>query len=371
MSESVDRVRVSIESAGRGRSIIVRRVSSRSSGRPSRTFEVPPPERPVARAKSAPTFAVVIATYQSEATIAAAIESVLAQTRPADAIIVCDDGSTDGSAAALAPYRDRITLIRQENAGPAAARNTAARAAHSDFVVILDSDDVYEQERLEAIAELATLRPDIDLISTDVVGELDGKALELESEIVRFPTDVESQRREILRHSFLTCPAIRRERLLSIGGYDEAFRYGGEDWDLWIRLIRSGSLAGLVNEPLYVYRLRADSLTGDNARSRYQRVAVLEKHRGDPSLSVQELAIVDEGIRLHSRDAVLIEAQQAILERSSRARRLALRIVTGRSFSLRSRLKAMLSFAAPGLSRRFLMRRIESSPTGGFSLRDR
>jgi GT2 family glycosyltransferase len=345
-------------------------VSSRSSGRPSRTFEVPPPERPITRAQSAPTFAVVIAAYQSEETIAAAIESALAQTRPADAIIVCDDGSTDGTAAALAPYHDRITLIRQENAGAAAATNSAARTTDADFIVILDSDDVYRPERLEAIAELATQRPDIDLISTDVVAELDGTALELESEIVRFPTDVESQRREILRHSFITCPAIRRERLLAAGGYDESFRIG-YDWDLWIRLIRSGSLAGLVNEPLYVYRLRADSLTGDNARSRYQRVAVLEKHRGDPSLSAQELAIIDEGIRLHGRDAVLIEAREAILERRSGARRLALRIVTGRGFSLRSRLKAMLSLAAPGLSRRFLVRRIESSPTGGVSLRDR
>jgi glycosyltransferase involved in cell wall biosynthesis len=312
----------------------------------------------------------VIAAYQAASTIVAAVESALAQTRAADEIIVCDDGSTDGTGAVLAPFGDRITLIRQENTGAAAATNAAARAARSDYIVILDSDDVYRPERLEAIAELATLRPDLDLISTDVVAEIDGVLLERESEIVRFPVQVAAQRFEILRHSYITCPAIRRERLLAIGGYDEDFRIG-YDWDLWIRLIRGGSLAGLVNEPLYVYRLRSDSLTGDSARSRHQRIVVLQKHRADPTLTAQERAIVEQGIRLHSRDAALIEARQAIIERRPRARRLALRVVGGRGFSFRSRLKAALSVLAPSLSRHLLERRIAASPSGGVSLRDR
>jgi GT2 family glycosyltransferase len=346
-------------------------VSAHLSGRFAAAFEVPQPAQPVAPAERTPTFAIVIAAYQAEATIAEAVESALAQTCSPDEIVVCDDGSTDGTGAILASYGDRITLIRQENRGEGAARNAAIRAAHSDFVVFLDADDTFLPGRIEAIAELATLRPDIDVVSTDVVAELDGVPLERESDIVRFPADAESQRAEILRHSYLTCPAVRRERLLAIGGFDDTLPSGSEDWDCWIRLIRGGMLAALVNEPLYVYRLRDDSLTGDPARARHMRLAVLEKHRADPSLSAQERAVIDEGIRLHSRDATLIEARQAILRRSPDARRLALRIVAGRSFSLPSRLKAVLSLVAPGLSRRFLVRRIEASPTGGVSLRDR
>lgn len=96
--------------------------------------------------------AAVIPCYQHERFIGAAIESVLAQTRPPDRFLVVDDGSRDSSAAVVAGYAARgVELLRQENAGAHATLNRAiARVAEDcDVVAILNSDDTWEPARLE------------------------------------------------------------------------------------------------------------------------------------------------------------------------------------------------------------------------------
>lgn len=116
---------------------------------------------------SSPTFSIVIAAYEAAATIAAAVESALEQTRPAAQVIVVDDGSRDEIDTALSPFIDRIVFIRKENGGGASARNAGIAVAECDYLAILDADDRYDSRRLEALAELAEDRPDLDLVTTD------------------------------------------------------------------------------------------------------------------------------------------------------------------------------------------------------------
>jgi CDP-glycerol glycerophosphotransferase len=87
---------------------------------------------------------VVVPVYQVEAYLAACLDSLLAVRYPHLEIVVVDDGSTDGSAAIAESYRardDRIRVVRQENAGLGAARNTGIREATGDLVTFVDSDD--------------------------------------------------------------------------------------------------------------------------------------------------------------------------------------------------------------------------------------
>src|SRR5688500_8177111 len=92
---------------------------------------------------------VVIPTYNYGRFIAHAIRSVLAQTRPADEIIIVDDGSTDDTTDAVKQFGENVKYVRQENAGVCAARNRGVRESTGDLIAFLDADDTWEPENLE------------------------------------------------------------------------------------------------------------------------------------------------------------------------------------------------------------------------------
>ena len=143
---------------------------------------------------------------------------------------------------------------------------------------------MYLPGRLAALAELAWARPDLDVLTSDAVLEVDGEAVR-RCYTPELPFEVDDQRSAILRRNFVFgLAAVRRERFLEAGGFDESLRYA-TDWDLWARLILDGSRVGAVMEPLARYRLRAGSLSGSRANLLAGRVRVLEKAAGHPSLS--------------------------------------------------------------------------------------
>ena len=111
-----------------------------------------------------PRVSVVVTTYNQALYIGSALESVFAQTRQPDEVIVVDDGSTDETPARIAPYRDRLVCIRQPNQGIAGARNTGIRRARGELLAFLDGDDVWEPEKLAIHIAAATGHPDSGLI---------------------------------------------------------------------------------------------------------------------------------------------------------------------------------------------------------------
>jgi len=113
----------------------------------------------------------LIPTYNRREHVCRAIDSVLAQTMPVDEIIVVDDGSTDDSAEMIrSRYGQRITVIRQENAGVSAARNRGIREAQGKWIAFLDSDDVWFPTKMERQFEaLAALGDEFGLCFTDCV----------------------------------------------------------------------------------------------------------------------------------------------------------------------------------------------------------
>jgi glycosyltransferase involved in cell wall biosynthesis len=95
-----------------------------------------------------PVVSVVIPTYNMAGWVTDAVQSALAQTFREYEIIVVDDGSTDDTEAALAPWRDQIRYIRQENMGQSVATNTGVLAARAPYVAFLDADDLWMPEKL-------------------------------------------------------------------------------------------------------------------------------------------------------------------------------------------------------------------------------
>ena len=262
---------------------------------------VPAPDVP----PGIPRLSIVIAAYQAADTIAETLDSVLDQTRAAHEIVVCDDGSTDDLLDVLAGYGDAVRVLRQPNRGFASARNTATWNTTGDAVAYVDADDTVDRRYVEALTDAMAERPDLEMVAGDVLYERDGRVLERKSDIDPFP--VSDQVERFFQSCYIMSPAIRRARILAVGGFDESLRIAA-DWDLWLRVLLSGTSAGLVNEPLLHYRLVAGSLSDDRAPSLRERVVVLEKAERDPRLTPAQRAALAGHLRRHRARAVAAEA---------------------------------------------------------------
>lgn len=115
---------------------------------------------------TAPRVSCIVPVYNGERFLPEALESVLRQTRPPDEIIVVDDGSTDGTARIANALGAPVRWVRQENAGPAAARNLAIRLATGDFLAFLDADDLWLPRKLELQLGRMQQRPELDYCVT-------------------------------------------------------------------------------------------------------------------------------------------------------------------------------------------------------------
>jgi GT2 family glycosyltransferase len=323
--------------------------------RPRPVLAPPPAEPP--RAALAPTFSAIVAAYQAAAYIGDAIESLLGQTRPLAEIIVCDDGSTDDLGTVLEDYSDRITVLRKENGGEASAKNAAARAASGDFLAILDADDVYYPERLEALAELSVARPDLDILTADSVIVLDGRPVR-RCYGGTYHFEVEDQRRGILERNFVGPGhmAVRRRPFVAVGGFDESFRHA-TDWDCWIRMIFAGSRVGMVDQPLAEYRVRETSLASQRVRQLEAYVAVLEKAELRNDLDRDERRTLAGSLGAQRRRLALRRVEDAVIEGRPDARRLAITVVRDARFPLGTRAKAAVAAAAPRLAASWVARR--------------
>ncbi len=295
-----------------------------------------------------PTFSVVMPVYQGAQTVLAAVESVLAQTRPAHEIIICDDGSTDDLVGALSPIADHITLLRAEHKGVAAARNLGLFHATGEFVVVCDADDLQLPRMLEALGELAQARPDLDILARNCYIERDGRVARTSrtAEHPRFP--VKDQRGGILVRNFVPgASALRRQRLIDMGGFDESLLCA-EDYDAWVRLIFSGCRAGLVLEPLAIYRIRDGSLSTKEVWHLQGLVEIYRKILQSGELSGAERVTAGDRLAACRRLLVVANAKAALRHGSRDARRQCLGVVFGEGQRVSTRVKAAAALVAPG-----------------------
>jgi glycosyltransferase involved in cell wall biosynthesis len=215
---------------------------------------------------SLPTFSVVVAAYNAARTLPATIRSVLAQTRSDFELIVVDDGSADGTADAARNARDeRVLYVRQQNLGPAAARNAGIEKATGTLVSFLDSDDLWLPDYLETMAAAFDAEPGAGLAFTDA-WRLDDTTRRVHRRTImsqqhppaRPPTDPEELLAALLERNFVyTSATVRRGMLTAAGGFKTLTR--SEDYELWLRLAAQGARFVNTRKILAVYRDRPGS----------------------------------------------------------------------------------------------------------------
>jgi glycosyltransferase involved in cell wall biosynthesis len=180
-----------------------------------------------------PAVSVVIPVFNGARTISRAIDSVLAQRDVDLEILVCDDGSTDGTAAALARYGDRLTVIAQPNRGRGAARNVCLDRATAPLVALLDADDWWVPGKLRAQLASAARHPECDVFFANAyvtkTNDIVYRALNGEWNVAHSGQIFQY----LVRQNFVPTSTIlaRRSVLERIGGFDvELKRCQDLDW---------------------------------------------------------------------------------------------------------------------------------------------
>ncbi|MGD8200601.1 glycosyltransferase family 2 protein [Ornithinimicrobium sp. W1679] len=191
------------------------------------------------------TVSVVIPTFNDDpAHLAEAVASVQAQTVPVEVVVV-DDGSD------VPVVLDGVRVIRQDNAGPSAARNAGIRATSGEFIYPLDADDRIEPGVIARLVEAMTEDVAIAYPVVDMFGLRAG----------RTPSLPETTLNDLVVFNRIVSAALfRRTDWEQVGGYVEG-RGFPEDWVLWATILgRAGRRAVRVDEAVLHYRQRPGSL---------------------------------------------------------------------------------------------------------------
>jgi glycosyltransferase involved in cell wall biosynthesis len=244
--------------------------------------------------------AVVIPVYRAHY-LADCLGSVFAQTVLPSQVLVVDDGSPDSAeiAAAVAPFGDRVTLLRQENLGAGAARNNGIRHADGDLIAFLDADDLWSPALLERQLQLLSQDPGRVLVYANgrLMGDgpLKGMLFMDTAPSTGEPTlgALLTQRCTVLTSSVV----VKREALLAAGLFDESLRRG-QDFDMWVRLAAAGARFGYTTEALVCRRIHTMNLSGDRITELERAAAVLEKLRSKIQFGPVESRAIDARLRL-------------------------------------------------------------------------
>ncbi len=235
---------------------------------------------------------VIIPTFNRARLLPQAVESVLMQSFGDFELLVVDDGSTDGTAAALQPYLGYLRYVRQANAGVSAARNRGIRESECDFIAFLDSDDNWLRDKLRRQVEFFRANPGADVCYTDEIWVRSGRRVNPGNRHAKHSGYIFEKALPLCIIS-PSSVMMRRSVLEETGLFDESLP-ACEDYDMWLRIALRYPVH-FIPEPLIVKR----GGHPDQLSSKYRgldrfRVRALEKLLIDELLTPRQRTLVLE-----------------------------------------------------------------------------
>ncbi len=230
---------------------------------------------------------IIIPVYNRLRFLDETLNAVLAQTLTDWELVIVDDGSEENVEEFLRRYLDhRITLLRQANQGNAAARNTGIQRARGEYIICLDSDDVWHPDMLPACVAALEAHPDIDVVYT--------RFRTINAEGVALPTPVspEPQSGNLLEPLLMGYPILPSSALARRCCFERwgMYKPGLDDWELWLRWAAIGCRFMCIEKPLLYYRIHDQNFNLDWSRRRQAHFAMLDafyQQKDLPAVAIQ------------------------------------------------------------------------------------
>jgi len=208
-----------------------------------------------------PLVSVIVPTYNIEAFVGDALDSLLAQTYPNVEVIVVDDGSRDNTPTIVEGYGEKLRYYRfDKNRGVPAVLNDGLSKAKGDFVLFFDADDIMEPDAIDRFVSFLKKHPEAAFAYCALYIFYNDRAARHEF-LLSYPERATFQR--FVEGNFLKLSQVMIRRAFLVGGrivLDSALRYGG-DWDLWLQLTHAGGTGLFLNARLVNSRERANGLS--------------------------------------------------------------------------------------------------------------
>ncbi len=208
---------------------------------------------------------IIIPCYNDAQYIEQSVLSALGQTYQNKEVIIVDDGSNIETKAILKKLEPQITkLITQENQGQSTARNIGIREAKGDYILALDSDDYVEPTFCEKAVAVLSKNENTKIVTCQA------NLLFEDGSTTIFTPNGGHIADFLYRNNALGTSLFMKNDWESCGGYDQSMKQGFEDWEFFIRILKSGGKADVIHEPLYNYRKRKDSTTFSANKIKYE-----------------------------------------------------------------------------------------------------
>lgn len=223
---------------------------------------------------------VVTPAYRAAKTIGRALRSVAGQTERPRRVIVVDDGSDDGTLAAVSACGASLSgidlvVLEQDHKGPGAARNRGLERAETPLIAFLDADDEWLPDKL-AMSLPALRDPSTALVSHDMV-VIDG-ADEHRVDCARHLAGADPFVALFKRGFVATSTVVARtDAVRACGGFDQSLP-SGQDYELWLAMVRAGHCIVVLPEALTRYHVTAGSVTSFVERRRRCSLAIAARH---------------------------------------------------------------------------------------------
>jgi glycosyltransferase involved in cell wall biosynthesis len=283
---------------------------------------------------------------------------LFAQTYRDFEAIVVNDGSTDDTDEKIEPYLDRVVYLKQKNSGVMVARNTGLRNARGRYVALLDGDDLWLPRFLEALVGMLEADRAVSVAypnayffgSPQFAGKLHQDVFPV-SEPVTFE-------RVLKRECFIFGSLVfRRSVMDEVGMFDENLQgAGAEDFELWLRMLKSGHQFKFTTEPLVKYRWRHNSLSNTGVGLLLCVISVYEKLKMDQTTTSSQREWIETNI--HDLRAQLNLARFRELMEKRNYREAATHLAQANEYYRSSKFKLMQGAlrVTPGLVRQWMMR---------------